>query len=67
MTSGSEETNAINQQHDNYSRTEQNVRATEVEIYEGLVAYSHNCWPSVSFDIGGINNLLSHILTDGFD
>ena len=38
MTSGSEEPNAIIQLHDNSSRTEPNVRATEVEIYEGLVA-----------------------------
>ena len=57
MTSGSEEPNAIIQLHDNSSRTEPNVRATEVEIYEGLVASSQNCWPSVNFDIGGINNL----------
>ena len=35
MTSGSEEPNAIIQLHDNSSRTEPNVRATEVEIYEG--------------------------------
>ena len=32
MTSGSEEPNAIIQLHDNSSRTEPNVRATEVEI-----------------------------------
>ena len=66
MTSGSEEPNAIIQLHDNSSRTEPNVRATEVEIYEGLVASSQNCWPSVSFDVGGINNLLSPILPAGF-
>jgi sarcosine oxidase subunit alpha len=36
-------------------RTEPNVRATELEIYEGLEASSQNCWPSVNFDIGGIN------------
>ena len=66
MTSGSEEPNAIIQLHDNSSRTEPNVRATEVEIYEGLVSSSQNCWPSVNFDIGGINNLLSPILPAGF-
>ena len=32
MTSGSEEPNAIIQLHDNSSRTEPNVRATEVEL-----------------------------------
>jgi len=66
MTSGSEEPNAIVQLHNNSDRTEPNVRATEVEIYEGLEASSQNCWPSVNFDIGGINNLLSPLLPAGF-
>ena len=66
MTAGSEEPNAIVQLHDNTSRTEPNVRATEIEIYEGLQASSQNCWPSVNFDIGGINNFLSPLLPAGF-
>ena len=66
MTAGSEEPNAIVQLHDNSSRTEPNVRATEVEIYEGLEASSQNCWPSVKFDIAGINNFLSPLLPAGF-
>ena len=66
MTSGSEEPNAIVQLHNNSERTEPNVRATEVEIYEGLEASSQNCWPSVKFDIGGINNFLSPLLPAGF-
>ena len=66
MTSGSEEPNAIVQLHDNSSRTEPNVRATEIELYEGLEASSQNCWPSVNFDIGGINNFLSPLLPAGF-
>ncbi len=66
MTAGSEEPNAIIQLHKNSSRTEPNVRATEVEIYEGLEASSQNCWPSVEFDIGGINNFLSPLLPAGF-
>ena len=66
MTAGSEEPNAIVQLHKNSSRTEPNVRATEVEIYEGLEASSQNCWPSVNFDIGGINNILSPLLPAGF-
>ena len=66
MTAGSEEPNAIVQLHSNSSRTEPNVRATEVEIYEGLEATSQNCWPNVNFDIGAINNLLSPLLPAGF-
>ncbi len=66
MTSGSEEPNAMVQLHNESDRTEPNVRATEVEIYEGLEASSQNCWPSVNFDIGGINNFLSPLLPAGF-
>ena len=66
MTAGSEEPNAIVQVNDNTDRTEPNVRATELEIYEGLEASSQNCWPSVNFDIGGINNVISPFLPAGF-
>ena len=66
MTSGSEEPNAIVQVNPGTNRTEPNVRATEVEIYEGLEASSQNCWPSVEFDIGGINNFLSPFFPAGF-
>ena len=66
MTAGSEEPNAIVQLHNNSAWTEPNVRATEVEIYEGLEASSQNCWPSVNFDVGGINNFLSPLLPAGF-
>ena len=66
MTSGSEEPNAIVQVGNDKAITEPNVRATEVEIYNGLEAKSQNCWPSVNFDIGGINNFLSPLLPAGF-
>ena len=58
MTCGSEEPNAIVQIGGNGVFTEPNVRATEQELYEGLEATSQNCWPSVEFDIGGINNFI---------
>ena len=66
MTCGSEEPNAIVQIGSDPASTEPNVRATEIELYEGLEAFSQNCWPSVNFDVGGINNLLSPILPAGF-
>ena len=66
MTAGSEEPNAIVQLGSDKALTEPNVRATEIEIYEGLEATSQNCWPSVNFDIGGINNILSPFLPAGF-
>ena len=66
MTCGSEEPNAIVQIGNDPSFTDPNVRATEIELYEGLEAFSQNCWPNVKFDIGGINNLLSPLLPAGF-
>ena len=38
MTAGSEEPNAIVQVNNDTDRTEPNVRATEIEIYDGLEA-----------------------------
>ncbi|MDC3145856.1 2Fe-2S iron-sulfur cluster-binding protein, partial [Candidatus Pelagibacter sp.] len=66
MSCGSEEPNAICQISDKKDFTEPNVRATELEIYEGLEAFSQNCWPNVQFDIGGINNLISPLIPAGF-
>jgi len=48
------------------NETEPNVRATEQELFEGLEAKSVNCWPSVNFDIGAINNFLNKFLPAGF-
>ncbi len=66
MSCGSEEPNAICQIHEDTDLTEPNVRATEIELYEGLKASSQNCWPSVNFDIGGINNFISQFIPAGF-
>jgi sarcosine oxidase, subunit alpha len=66
MSAGSEEPNAIVQVGTDKALTEPNVRATELEIYDGLKATSQNCWPSVNFDIGGINNIISPFLPAGF-
>jgi sarcosine oxidase, subunit alpha len=43
-----------------------NVRATLIEIHDGLVAGSVNCWPSPSFDLAAINNAFSSLLPAGF-
>ena len=66
MSCGSEEPNAICQINDETELTEPNVRATEIELYEGLEASTQNCWPSVNFDIGGINNFISPFIPAGF-
>ena len=45
--------------------SEPNVNATEIELVEGLSATSQNCWPSVEFDIGAINNVLNRFFPAG--
>ena len=65
MSAGAEEPCAMVQLRDG-ARTEPNIRATQVELFDGLVATSQNCWPSVNFDINAINNLFNRILPAGF-
>ena len=65
LSAGSEEPNAI-VQLEKGAFTEPNRRATEVLLYEGLIATSQNNWPNVSFDIGAINDFLSPFLPAGF-
>lgn len=62
---GSDEPNALVQLARG-ARTEPNARATTVELFDGLVAASQNCWPSVRFDVGVINDALSRLIPSGF-
>ncbi len=48
------------------SGREPNQLATLLELYEGLAAVSQNRWPSLRFDVFGINDLLSRFLPAGF-
>ncbi len=65
FTAGSEEPNALITLHSG-GRTEPNIRATEVELYEGLVARSQNRWPSVNFDLMAVNQLAGKAFSAGF-
>ena len=58
---GIDESYAIVQLYRN-NETDPNVRATEQELFEGLEAKSVNCWPSVNFDIGAINNFFNKFI-----
>jgi sarcosine oxidase, subunit alpha len=62
---GSEEMNALVGVGEG-PRHEPNLRATQVELVEGLVAVSQNRWPSLQFDIGSFNNTLSRFFPGGF-
>ncbi len=48
------------------ARVRPNVPATMVELYDGLIAASINCWPGVNFDLMAVNNAISAILPAGF-
>jgi len=65
MAAGAEEPNAIVQLGAG-PRTEPNLRATQVELFDGLEAASVNRWPSLKIDFGTVNGLLSRFLPAGF-
>ena len=47
-------------------RHEPNLRATQIELHEGLSAVSQNRWPSLKYDIGAINSKFSRFIPGGF-
>jgi sarcosine oxidase, subunit alpha len=63
-TCGIEEPNGIVQILSEHN--EPNTRATVKQVYEGMEVESQNRWPSLRFDIGSVNNLLSPIFSAGF-
>jgi len=65
VAAGAEEPNALVQVGEG-ARTVPNLRATQVELYDGLEAKSVNCWPGVGFDVGMVNGLLARFLPAGF-
>ncbi|MBI3708855.1 MAG: sarcosine oxidase subunit alpha family protein, partial [Proteobacteria bacterium] len=65
FSAGAEEPSALVQLRTG-DRTEPNVKATQIELFDGLAASSQNCWPSVNFDLGAVNNLLSRLFPAGF-
>jgi sarcosine oxidase subunit alpha len=65
FSAGAEEPNAL-VQLENGPFTEPNLRATQIELYEGLSARSQNAWPSVQFDLGAVNDVFSKLFVAGF-
>ncbi len=63
---GSEEPNALVTFDRGAGRVTPNVRATTLEIFDGLVARSQNNWPSLKTDIGAFNNVFSMFFPAGF-
>ena len=65
VASGVEEPNALMNMGKG-GTFEPNQRATTTELFNQLEAKSQNHWPSLEFDVGAINNLLSRFLPAGF-
>jgi methylglutamate dehydrogenase subunit C len=65
VTAGAAEPNALMTIGEG-GRREPNARATMVELFDGLVAESQNRWPSLAFDVGAVNGLVSPFLSAGF-
>ncbi|MEP7244911.1 MAG: sarcosine oxidase subunit alpha family protein, partial [Gammaproteobacteria bacterium] len=66
LSAGAEEPNALVTVLRDAARYTPNLPATDVELYDGLVAESQNRWPSLSFDIGRLNDRLSRFIPAGF-
>lgn len=66
VSCGSDEPSAL-VQLETGPRTEPNLRATQIELYEGLQARSVNCWPSVDFDVMAVaTSWASRLFVAGF-
>src|SRR3954451_24056815 len=66
MAAGSEEPNALVEIDRGPGRRTPNLRATTVELYDGLVARSQNRYPSLRWDVGEIADLFAPLLPAGF-
>ena len=66
LAAGSEEPNALVTVRRDAARCTPNLRATQVELYDGLEAQSQNRWPSLKHDAGRVNDALARFFPAGF-
>jgi sarcosine oxidase subunit alpha len=66
LSAGSEEPNALVTIDRGPGRVTPNLRATQVELYDGLTARSQNRFPSLRFDLGAIAGPAAPLLSAGF-
>ncbi len=66
LAAGAEEPSALVTLRRDAARCTPNLRATQIELYDGLQVYSQNRWPSLAFDVGAVNDLLSPLFPAGF-
>jgi sarcosine oxidase subunit alpha len=63
---GSDEPNALVTLDAGKGRVTPNLRATQIELYQGLRARSQNAWPSLQWDAMAVNGQLSAFFPAGF-
>jgi sarcosine oxidase, subunit alpha len=66
LAAGAEEPNALVTVRRDAARETPNLRATQVELYAGLEAFSQNRWPSLAFDLQALNDLIAPFIPAGF-
>ncbi len=66
LTAGADEPNALVQVRRDDARVTPNLRATQVELHEGLEAFSQNRSPSLEHDHMGVNDRFSRFIPAGF-
>ncbi|HET9108332.1 MAG TPA: sarcosine oxidase subunit alpha family protein [Steroidobacteraceae bacterium] len=66
LSAGADEPSALVTIRRDAARTTPNLRATQVELYDGLEASSQNRWPSLELDVGAVSGLLSPFIPAGF-
>lgn len=66
MTAGSDEPSALLSVDRGPGRVDPNNRASVVEARDGLAVASQHHWPTLGFDVGAVNDVLSPIFPAGF-
>ncbi len=65
LSAGSEEPNALVTVDRGPGRVTPNLRATQIELHEGLAATSQNRFPSLRFDLGAMAGFAAPLLPPG--
>lgn len=66
LAAGSDEANALVAFDRGPGRVTPNMRATTLELFDGLTAQSQNNWPSLKFDVTALNDVFSAFFPAGF-
>jgi sarcosine oxidase subunit alpha len=66
LSLGSDDPNALVVVDAGKGRFTPNLRATQVELYDGLKAFSQNAWPSLEWDALAVNGWFSAFIPAGF-